>query len=107
MRSSKGLPLTGIRDGHVVVEVALESLLRQWRELAGWLRAQIQHLKDADIVERAAAGWESSGRNPAWLQEGIRLARPKRGRPARLRYRDAADTHHHFRAGGQGVEWCC
>ena len=33
------------RDGQVVVEVALESLLRQWDDLAGWLREERQNLK--------------------------------------------------------------
>src|SRR6185312_11629374 len=61
------------RDGNVVVEVALESLLRQWRELAAWLREEGQDLKDADTLERAAADWQASGRNPAWLLEGTRL----------------------------------
>jgi len=44
-----------------VVEVALESLLRQWRELAAWLRDEAQDLKDADILEREAANSIASG----------------------------------------------
>lgn len=63
------------RDGEVVVEVALESLLRQWKELAGWLASERENLKEADNLERAAAAWESSGRGKAWLLEGDRLAR--------------------------------
>ena len=70
----KRLLVKDTRDGQVVVEVALESLLRQWRELAGWLRAESHDLKDADTLERAAADWRASGRNPAWLLEGTRLA---------------------------------
>ena len=35
---AKRLLVEDTRDGQAVVEVALESLLRQWRELAGWLR---------------------------------------------------------------------
>jgi hypothetical protein len=61
------------RDGQTVVEVALESLLRQWRELAAWLRDEAQDLKDADSLERAAADWHASGRNDSWLLEGTRL----------------------------------
>ena len=34
------LLVKGERDGQVVVEVALESLLHQWDELAEWLRAE-------------------------------------------------------------------
>jgi hypothetical protein len=48
------------RDGVTVVEVALESLLRQWKELAGWLAGEREGLKEADNLERAAAAWESS-----------------------------------------------
>jgi WD40 repeat protein len=69
----KRLLVKDTRDGQVVVEVALESLLRQWRELAAWLRDEGQDLKDADGLERAAADWRASGRDKAWLQEGSRL----------------------------------
>ena len=61
------------RDGQVVVEVALESLLRQWDELAGWLREERQHLKTADDIERSAAAWASHDRDPAWLLTGSRF----------------------------------
>ncbi len=71
----KRLLVKDTRDGQVVVEVALESLLRQWDELAGWLREERQDLKDADSLERAAADWRASGRDESWLLEGIRLAR--------------------------------
>ncbi|MBO0677393.1 TIR domain-containing protein [Mycolicibacterium sp. S2-37] len=71
---AKRLMVKDNRDGQVVVEVALESLLRQWDELAGWLREERKDLKDADDLERAAAAWVASGHNPAWLLEGTRLA---------------------------------
>ncbi len=61
------------RDGQIVVEVALESLLRQWDELAGWLREERQHLKTADDIERGAAAWASHDRDPAWLLTGSRF----------------------------------
>ncbi len=70
----KRLLVKDTRDGQTVVEVALESLLRQWRELAAWLRDDAQNLKDADSLERAAADWRASGRNDSWLLEGTRLA---------------------------------
>ena len=70
----KRLLVKDTRDGHTVLEVALESLLRQWRELADWLRDEAQDLKAADTLERAAADWQASGRNDSWLLEGIRLA---------------------------------
>jgi WD40 repeat protein len=70
----KRLLVKDTRDGQPVVEVALESLLRQWRELAAWLRDEAQDLTDADTLERAAADWQASGRNESWLLEGTRLA---------------------------------
>jgi hypothetical protein len=64
------------RDGQVVVEVALESLLRQWRELAAWLQAEAQDLKDVEALERAASDdWRASGRKEDWLLAGSRLAK--------------------------------
>ena len=63
------------RDGEVFVEVALESLLRQWGDLAGWLEAERDDLKEADNLERAAAAWDQNRRNAAWLLEGERLDR--------------------------------
>ena len=71
---NKRLLVKDTRDGQTVVEVALESLLRQWRELATWLRDEAQDLKNADSLERAAADWQASDRNDSWLLEGTRLA---------------------------------
>ena len=69
----KRLLVKDSRDGRVIVEVALESLLRQWRELNAWLRAESEDLKDADTLERAAADWGASGGDQAWLLQGTRL----------------------------------
>ena len=69
----KRLMVRDTRDGETVVEVALESLLRQWDELAGWLREQRKDLKDADDIERAAAAWAANDRDSAWLLSGSRL----------------------------------
>jgi WD40 repeat protein len=62
------------RGGEAMVEVGLESLLRQWDELAGWLDAEREDLKEADGLERAATAWKHSGQDQAWLLEGARLA---------------------------------
>jgi WD40 repeat protein len=70
---ARRLLVTDTRDGEVVVEVALESLLRQWDELATWLADEREDLKDADHLERAAAAWKESRRDDAWLLEGTRL----------------------------------
>ena len=61
------------RDGEVVVEVALESLLRQWDDLDGWLREERQNLKTVDDIERSATAWELHDHDPAWLLPGTRL----------------------------------
>ncbi len=61
------------RAGQVVIEVALESLLRQWDDLAGWLREEGQHLKAADEIERNSTAWEANHHDPAWLLTGTRL----------------------------------
>ncbi|MFG1774425.1 TIR domain-containing protein [Nocardia salmonicida] len=61
------------RDGAVVVEVALESLLRQWDTLADWLRVEAADLEAADNLERAAQAWEENGRREEWLLSGSRL----------------------------------
>ena len=62
------------RDGEIVVEVALESLLRQWDALADWLRIEAADLKHADNLERAARAWTQNGRGDEWLLPGSRLA---------------------------------
>jgi WD40 repeat protein len=62
------------RDGQVVVEVALESLLRQWDDLAAWLHEERQHLKTADDIERSATAWQTHNHDPAWRLTGTRLA---------------------------------
>ena len=61
------------RDGQVVVEVALESLLRQWHDLVGWLADERVNLKIADDIQRTAAAWEHADRDEAWLFTGSRL----------------------------------
>jgi WD40 repeat protein len=71
---ARRLLVKGERNGQVVVEVALESLLDQWDELAEWLRAETSDLREANAVERAAVGWERSGRHDDWLLDGSRLA---------------------------------
>ncbi len=62
------------RDGQVVVEVALESLLREWQDLAIWLTAERQNFVAAADLERAAREWEKNDQDDAWLMEGTRLA---------------------------------
>jgi WD40 repeat protein len=55
------------RAGADVVEVAHESLLRQWPALASWLETDAEDLKILESVERAAGEWARDGRLDAWL----------------------------------------
>ena len=64
---------TDTADHQDVVEVALESLLRQWPDLAQWLAEQQNDLKATDDLIREANRWESHGRNTAYLYEGSLL----------------------------------
>ena len=57
----------------MVVEVALESLLRQWDSSAGWLREEAADLKATDVLEQAARGWDDNARQDDWLLAGARL----------------------------------
>ncbi len=61
------LLLADRRAGADVVEVAHESLLRQWPELAAWLQANSDNLKLVEGVERAAGEWARNGREEVWL----------------------------------------
>ncbi|MGN7253363.1 nSTAND1 domain-containing NTPase [Arthrobacter sp. SAFR-014] len=83
------------RGGETLIEVALESLLRQWEDLAGWLAEEREDLKAADALERAAAAWEHSGRNDAWLLEGARLAGAEE-LAAKPGFRDRLDSVREF-----------
>jgi hypothetical protein len=62
------------REGHVVVEVVLESLFDQWDALKGWLHEHTEDLKTVADIKRSAAGWRAHGQDPHWLLEGTRLA---------------------------------
>jgi formylglycine-generating enzyme required for sulfatase activity len=55
------------RSGVDVVEVAHESLLRQWPTLRAWLDADAADLKVVEGVERAADEWLCNGRLNPWL----------------------------------------
>ena len=63
------------RDGADVIEVAHESLLRQWPALTAWLDADAADLIAVEGIERAAAEWLRNDRGEAWLDHrGERLA---------------------------------
>ena len=62
------------RNSEVVLEVGLESLLRQWDHLVEWLQEERHSLVVAADLERATAAWKRNGRDESWLLEGARLA---------------------------------
>lgn len=57
------------RAGADVVEIAHESLLRQWPDLTAWLKLDGENLKIVEGVERAAREWSRDGnRRPDLLE---------------------------------------
>ncbi len=91
------------KDGTIVVEVALESLLRQWDELSGWLRDQREDLKAADNLEHNTAAWEASDRSPDWLLTGTRLAGAET-LAAKPGYRARLEPAHDYVAASRNAE---
>jgi WD40 repeat protein len=71
---AKRLLVRDERDRETVVEVALESLLRQWPELRTWLEQDQESLKAADDIERDAKRWEARQRDRSRLIGGTWLA---------------------------------
>ena len=78
-----------------VVEVALESLLRQWDELAQWLADERDNLKHIEALERDAARWEANSRDDAYLLPGSRFADAEK-LSRNERYRDRVDSVRDF-----------
>jgi WD40 repeat protein len=73
------LLVTDRREGMDVVEVAHESLLRNWPALKSWLEADAADLAMLEGVERAASDWSQNDRAEAWLvHRGVRLAEAER-----------------------------
>ncbi|MCD6014638.1 MAG: transcriptional activator domain [Solirubrobacterales bacterium] len=56
------------------VEVAHEALLREWPRLRGWLEEDAEGRRLHQHLIQAAEEWEASGRDPAELYRGARLA---------------------------------
>jgi len=67
------------RAGIDVIEVAHESLLRQWSSLSAWLETDAADLKLVEGVERASGEWVRNGRREPWLDyRADRLAAAER-----------------------------
>ena len=63
----------GENEGQDIVEIALESFLRQWKELAGWLEEEAENLKGADDLLRDAERWRANDLDPMYLYGDRRL----------------------------------
>jgi WD40 repeat protein len=60
--------------GEGSVEVAHEALLREWPRLREWIEEDTEGRRLRGHITRAAAEWDASGRDPAELYRGARLA---------------------------------
>ena len=67
---AKRLLVRDERDGEVVVEVALESLLRQWDALAEWLRIEAADLKRRRQSRAGRPCVAQNGCGDEWLLPG-------------------------------------
>lgn len=69
-----------LADGRLVtisedeVEVAHEALLREWPRLREWLAEDVEGRRLHQHLAHAASEWHASGRDPAELYRGARLA---------------------------------
>ncbi len=55
------------KDGHAIIEVAHEALLRSWPKLANWIDATKEDLKLLQKLKRDAAEWERRSHDPSIL----------------------------------------
>jgi len=60
--------------GQATVEVAHESLFREWERLAAWIDRHRAALQRYETFLAATEEWEASGRHPDYLLTGTRLA---------------------------------
>lgn len=85
------------RDGTSVVEIAHESLLRQWHELGGWLEEDAGSLKIIESVEWATGEWLRGGKSADLLDHRTRRLRTAERLVSRKDYRQ--------RLGEQGLDY--
>lgn len=85
------------REGTAVVEIAHESLLRQWHELVGWLGEDADSLKVIEGVEWASSEWARGNKNPDLLEH--------RSRRLRIAERVLNRQDYRERLGDQGMDY--
>ncbi len=66
------------RTGEDVVEIIHDALLREWRQLASWVRDQRAFLVWRQALQLAVATWERHGRSADWLLRGGTLTEASR-----------------------------
>jgi len=57
------------------IEVSHEALIREWERFKTWVSASAENLRYESEIRKAAADWEASGRDTAYLLRGRRLTR--------------------------------
>jgi basic membrane lipoprotein Med (substrate-binding protein (PBP1-ABC) superfamily)/DNA-binding SARP family transcriptional activator len=62
-------------SSEVTIELAHESLLREWSRFADWAEGHRSALAGRDMLLRAVDEWEAAGRHPDYLLRGRRLER--------------------------------
>ena len=67
------------KEGHLLLEVAHEALLRKWPVLKGWLDDDREFLIGSQQLEQDLQDWEKAGEEerPAALLSGLKLQRAK------------------------------
>jgi formylglycine-generating enzyme required for sulfatase activity len=70
-------------DDAATLELAHESLLRAWPDLAAWVRDHAEALRARRDLERAATEWQAAGRPGSALRTGALLKRYRAAPPPR------------------------
>jgi WD40 repeat protein len=60
-------------QGNTVVGLAIERILGDWRDLAGWVSAELPNLKSLRTLEHGYRDWEGSGRDAGHLLSRAKL----------------------------------
>ena len=60
-------------EGNTVVGLVTDRILRDWREMAGWVLAELPNLKSLRTLDQAYRDWDSSGRDTGHLLPRAKL----------------------------------
>jgi WD40 repeat protein len=87
-------------EGHPIVEVAHEALLRRWPRLSSWIEREQDTLRLRRQIQQAAQEWDEHGRDPAFLLSGGRLSRAR----TLLEQGDISDVQKEFVGASESAE---